>query len=437
VQGKDNLNDLESCNGYLVISGHADVKVISSTGTLINDFSTFGGGAGTNPNDAILDANMNIWIADNAYGMIKSSGQGNGQSFCPAGPFTNSVFSISVANNNVWITPGGYNSAYNNSFLHDGVSIEYNGTWNRLMDGGDSLTDINCLAIDPANPAHAFAGTWQNGVVEYYAPTTVSKVYSTYNSALQNVDDPGFYSVRNGGLAFDAQGDLWVSNDITKSNYLSVKKPDGTWQSFDFSAIAGVVPGMIATQVLVTQSGAKWVVLPRSGILVYQDNGTFAPPNASNSILINGATGNGALPSLNVFCLAEDQNGTIWVGNDVQVVAFYSPDNVLDGNNDWDAQNIYVSQNGYTQYLMQNQMSVAMTIDGANRKWIGTDGGGVFLMSSDGTQQISNFTTSNSPLLSNDITCITINPLNGEVFFWYSPGNRIILRYGNPGHTYV
>jgi len=410
-QGTDNVNALASCYGYLIITGHSDVKVINSSGALVKR------AANLYPQDGTLDANLNIWVADSYSGMVKSNGQSN-QAFCPPGPFTNSVFSISIENNDVWITPGGYNNAFNNLYIHTtGISVEYNGTWNQIIDPADTLFDINCLAIDPSNPAHAFAGTWQNGVVEYNAPKTITKVYNTSNSALQNVDVPNYYSIRNGGVAYDGQGNLWVSNNITQSKYLSVRKADGTWMAFDFSNIKGVNASMDATQVLVTQSGAKWIVLPRSGILVYQDNGTFAQPNASNSILITNATGDGALPSLNTFCLAQDQNGTVWVGNDAQVVAFYSPDNVLDGNGDWDAQNIYVQQGTYTQYLMQNQMAVAMAIDGANRKWIGTYGGGVFLMSADGTQQISNFTTSNSPLLSNNITCISINPLNGEVFF--------------------
>jgi hypothetical protein len=418
VQGTDFVNSLESANGDLIISDNSDVKVINSSGTLIGDVSTFSG-IGIAPKDAVMDASMNLWIADIYSSMVKVSLQGSGQAYCPPGPFSNNVFSISIENNDVWITPGGYNNAYNNIYDHaDGVSVEYNGTWNRLLDSGDSLFDINCLAIDPGNPAHAFAGTWQNGVVEYYAPKTVSKVYSTNNSALQNVDGgPGYYSVRNGGIAFDAQGNLWVTNNIAKSKYLSVRKADGTWLAFDFSNITGVTQAMEATQLLITQSGAKWIVIPRSGILVYQDNGTFAQPNASNSIMITSAPGNGALPSLNVSCLAQDQDGTVWVGNNTQVVAFYSPDAVLDGQHDWDAQNIYVQQGTYTQYLMQNQIVEAITIDGDNRKWIGTYGGGVFLMSADGTQQINNFTTSNSPLLSNNITCITINPLDGEVFF--------------------
>ena len=55
-------------------------------------------------------------------------------------------------------------------------------------------------------------------------------------------------------------------------------------------------------------------------------------------------------------------------------------------------------------------------IDQGNRKWIGTEKSGVFLVSDDGLEQILHFTTQNSPLPSNNIIDITINNKNGEVF---------------------
>jgi hypothetical protein len=57
-----------------------------------------------------------------------------------------------------------------------------------------------------------------------------------------------------------------------------------------------------------------------------------------------------------------------------------------------------------------------MVVDGSNRKWIGTEKGGVFLISADGSQQIQNFNIDNSPLLSNTIFSIAINSESGEVF---------------------
>ncbi|PLW94843.1 MAG: hypothetical protein C0591_11920, partial [Marinilabiliales bacterium] len=77
----------------------------------------------------------------------------------------------------------------------------------------------------------------------------------------------------------------------------------------------------------------------------------------------------------------------------------------------------------------------AISINGANQKWIGTSRAGVFLLSEDGTEEIHHFTTDNSPLLSNSITSIAIKA-NGEVFI--GTANGIISFRGNatpPGPT--
>jgi hypothetical protein len=410
--------NLQSSNGNLVVTDLYDVRLFNSLGQLVTFVSTYSAG-NLSPNDAIADANQNLWIADNAAGMIETAGSGSGVSYSPPGPYSNNVFSVTVNNNNVWITQGGYsNTSYGPYFLNGTVSVEYNNTWFGLTDNTKPLSAMNCLAVDPHNPAHAFAGSFVYGLVEYNVPNVV-KVYDTTNSQLQAFSGAGWDL--NAGVAYDSVGNLWVTNCFPYSGkFLSVKKPDNSWYAFNFTAFLPPnlsASNVAATKLLITQSQAKWVILPGQGILVYQDNGTLAAPSATNSIIINTTKGHGGLPSLNVYAMAQDQDGSIWVGTNLQVVVFYNPDNVLDGLGDWDAQNVYVIQNTYTQYLMQNQTTTAIAVDGANRKWIGTQSGGVFLMSPDGTQQVSNFTAENSPLFSDNISCITINSQNGEVFF--------------------
>ena len=71
----------------------------------------------------------------------------------------------------------------------------------------------------------------------------------------------------------------------------------------------------------------------------------------------------------------------------------------------------------YADYLLSNVNISCIAIDGGNRKWFGTNGAGAFLVSADNMQQIHNFTTSNSKLLNNNISYISINHTSGEVFF--------------------
>jgi len=432
----DELNSLQvsKANGknYLTASTYGTLWEIDlSTFSRTTSVNAYPSGATPIPEDAFYDG-TNIWIADLNLGLVKNwvnpSGAKEAEVIDPPGPFSNDVTCIAIENNDIYITPGGYDASYGPDYIYGiGTSAFNNGSWHQLVTydtvtHSDSMNDINVVAIDPTNPMHAYAGSWNGGLLEY----NNNAVVATYGTSTPNGPQPVQGSPgqsRVGGIAFDTLGNVWITNGFASSNFLSVKKKSGAWSTFDFSnSIGASETGIVVSDLLVTQSQAKWMMMYGTGILVYQDNGTFATPGNSNTILITNQTGNGALPSLNIFCMAEDQNGSIWVGTDASVVVFYSPDNVTDGNHDWDAQPVYVQQNGYTQYLMQNQTTTAIAIDGANRKWIGTQGGGAFLMSADGTQQIYNFTAENSPLISNNITSIAINQNTGEVFFGTDKG---------------
>ena len=67
-------------------------------------------------------------------------------------------------------------------------------------------------------------------------------------------------------------------------------------------------------------------------------------------------------------------------------------------------------------FLLDGQQINAIAIDGGNRKWIGTETNGIYLLSPDGLETIQHFTEENSPLPSNSISSIAIHPKNGKIF---------------------
>jgi len=75
-----------------------------------------------------------------------------------------------------------------------------------------------------------------------------------------------------------------------------------------------------------------------------------------------------------------------------------------------------VDFDGYVQYLLETETVRAIAVDGNNRKWIGTERAGVFLLSEDGTKELLHFTEDNSPLLSNTVTDLAINGETGDVY---------------------
>lgn len=90
-------------------------------------------------------------------------------------------------------------------------------------------------------------------------------------------------------------------------------------------------------------------------------------------------------------------------------------ENVFD-NSGFYASRILVEFDGQLDYLLKYETILAITVDGANRKWIGTQSSGVFLVSETGTEQLLHFTEENSSLISNTVNTIAINDKTGEVF---------------------
>ncbi|MCI6559576.1 MAG: two-component regulator propeller domain-containing protein [Prevotellaceae bacterium] len=121
-----------------------------------------------------------------------------------------------------------------------------------------------------------------------------------------------------------------------------------------------------------------------------------------------------------VPAIAEDRNGNIWIGTDKG--AFYISATEAAANSS--ATPIFnqfkVPRNdgtNYADYLLSDVYITSIYVDGGNRKWFGTSGNGVYLISSDNMEEIHHFTKSNSSLISDNIISITSNEQTGEIFF--------------------
>ncbi len=426
----DNFKRLRVNNNFLVAIGEYSVNKFDvnevRTGSNYNIYGFDNAAAA--PADGIVNSDNSAWIADRNYGLVKAFPNSTAETLVPNGPRTKNVFNMAYSKGIIWSVPGGVGLEWvGESYNSDGVSIFQNNSWSTIsgvQPGGDmdTLKDLVCIAIDPNNANHAFASSQLNGVLEFNNNSMV-KVYNSTNSSLQiqqavpqtgpNADRQIFAA----GIAYDTLGNLWVGNTLTNS-LLSVKSANGTWQGIDFTAL-GANKNTVGS-LIVTSLNQKWLNMTRNNsILVYNgvsNKGKYVA-NSSNTKIINNIAGNGALPGTLVDCMAEDKNGAIWLGTDNGIAVIYNPANIFSGAGSYDAQPIYVQQNGYTQLLFQAELVTAIAVDGANRKWCGTQTSGVFLMSADGTQQIYHFTAQNSPLLSNIISTITINGSTGEVFF--------------------
>src|SRR5690606_7374177 len=177
---------------------------------------------------------------------------------------------------------------------------------------------------------------------------------------------------------------------------------DNTWQAFSFSVLVSQYPLDLA----VDYYGSVWASLnPNNGggLLVF---------NRYNNewVRLTDQFDTGGLPSRNVRSMALDKSGYMWVGTDNGIAYFPSPSQVFSPKPN------AVRPIFEGRYLLNGEKITAIAIDGGDRKWIGTEDG-VWLFNSLADELVYNITQKNSPLPSNEIIDIEINPVSGEVFF--------------------
>jgi hypothetical protein len=369
------------------------------------------------PRSAVIDNSGTVWIADTKYGLVSWRASSGYSYIYPNGPASPKVYNMNISESKLLVAPGG-----KQSYFTDGIYRYAESEWKNIKGNYsganlDTIYDYVDVLVDPNNSSRSFATSWDRGVIEFYNDVPV-KVYNEANSSLLGLHLPGYNPIWVYGMAMDGNNNLWVTNSGVQYP-LSVRNASGAWQRIKFSDVIGNFP--YVGKIIIDKNDQKWIMLTTGGGLLVYKGGITADANSSNARKLTSAAGNGALPSADVYSIAEDKDGEIWVGTDKGIGVFYSPENVFSGGN-FDAQQILIEQDGHIQILLETETVQAIAVDDANRKWIGTAKSGVFLMSPDGTQQIYHFDADNSPLLSNNVKNIAIDRLTGEIYFGTDKG---------------
>ena len=359
-------------------------------------------------------------IADRNLGLIKSFGgypEPNTR-ILVNGPNTNLVNDMEVNEGDLYMAPTYLGDMWNNQSNFPFMNSYKDKTWSSMSSPlTDSIIDLNCVAVDPNDKSHAAFGSWGKGVVET-KKNVATKIYNSSNSSL-TIAFGSNHDVRIGGMAYDKNSNLWVVSSLN-NRFLNVMRKNGSWINFDFSFFFSTNPN--AGKVLVDKNNQVWVQLARgTGLMLFKPTDSFTQPNNNNTKVFTTAKGSGALPSTDIYSMAEDLSGHIWVGTAKGVAIFYTPENIFGGTN-WDSQQILIEQDGNVQILLEKDMITSIAIDGANRKWIGTESSGVYCLSADGQTQIYHFTAEESPLYSNTIRDIAIDATTGDVFIGSEKG---------------
>ena len=423
-QPNENIRNFKVINENLIICSLNSIEIYDRNLQLLNELFAYNATTFMSPNDIIKEDGY-YWIADNSKGVNRVSNNWLSDPITNGGPFSNDCFHLSSKGDQLYVASGrtdgtNWNKTYNTNGIYRFKSswTTYNRTTNSVMQQEiDTISDIVWVTPNPRDQNKFVASSWSGGLLSFNN-NDLEERFTFHNSSLQTRIGGNGYSVFVAGTCFDNNGNLWVSNSFTSAP-LSVKTIDGSWKSF---YCGGALTNKLCTDLIIDeQYGFIWMAIKSVGILVYDFNQTPLDESDDQYKIIGSGNGTGSLPSTFVNTLAIDKDGEIWIGTDQGPVIFYSSYSIMNEPT-YDAQKILIEQDGTLQYLLENERITDIEIDGANRKWISTDGGGVFLLSEEGTQTIYSFSKNNSPLYSDVINSLAINDNTGEVYMGSTDG---------------
>lgn len=374
------------------------------------------------------DPSANIYWTNQENGQLCAFRQNEGglqtviANIMPDGPTTNDFYFLRVVNNILYSCGGGF---YNgDKFTPGNVQVMDNGNWtsyskNTMSNVGDAFFDLMCLDVDPKNKDHLFVGG-RTGVFEILNGQ-INNYYNNENSLLSSaLDTENNNYVLVFGVNFDSSGNLWVLNSQARNTNILSLDNSGKWQSYPQNTFWD--PDNNGRSL----AHMRHSFIDSHGILWFANNhyntpsfGCYDIKNDQSKLFASFTNQDGTSYKLDhVHTVVEDKEGNIWAGT--VAGPFILPANEISSNDGTSyLTQIKVPRNdgtNFADYLLNGVDVTCIAIDGGNRKWIGTNGQGLYLISADNMTEIHHFLANDSKLLSNNIIHLAINDQTGEVF---------------------
>ncbi len=404
------VNQLTVGRDGLIIATNLNFRVYDAAGNT----KTYNDNLISFPVKTVQDRDGIFWSADVDNGLIRTEGN-TFESIIPNGPASEAAFRIWADNESVLVTAGGY-SGPNQLNSKAGFYEFKNGIWENFnykrFNDPAKYPDIQDLTDVIRNPVtgKVFFSSFGYGLMEWSGPGNF-KTWNLGNSPLNSSITGSPQYVRLTDITADENGNIWVVNpsDFASLPSIHVLQTDYTWKSFSLiQASNGTFTNEnVLEKIVIDDNGYKWItVKPRngSGLVVFDDVN-----NRLQYLNSNPTTGN--LPGNQVYSIIKDRNGEIWVGTEDGIGVFFDPSAVFGSSRTIAAHTPVIGN----RPLLEGQIVRCMAVDGANRKWVGTETG-LWLFNEDGDEVIHNFTDKNSPLPSNKIQDIAVNHATGDVF---------------------
>ena len=326
-----------------------------------------------------------------------------------------------VANSKLYLT-----STADNVILDDLVGVTQINTfdgnfWHNVTPDGVPEPDEGCYwpVMSPNEDNTYFISTRKKGFLKI----ANDKIVVNLNNASCGIND------RMAALRFDSHGNLWIVQTRDNEHPVRVLTPAKqaksqiTAQDFIFNTSSHIrnlnSEGFKRSQFTIGNGDTKVFTSGQYGeALVLWNNNSDLSLNKSISFASGALTDQDgkSLDWYEIRSLATDNSGLVWMGTTSGMISF-DPNKAFDA--DFHVTHIKVPRNDGTNladYLLDGQTVNCIAVDGANRKWIGTEASGLFLVSADGQQVLKNFNATNSVIGSNEIYQVCCDPTGNSVF---------------------
>ena len=346
-----------------------------------------------------------IWYSDSYYALGRYS-DGDYMSIVPEGPWKNRFYSVCYNAGKLLVAPGGISLPSSNMYIPADV-FSYDGSrWEHidreLHPEMEEMRDIIGFATH-GDPNHYIAIAWRYGIMEYNNGEPQHITVNADNAAYGDVVS---------GCAFDNRGNLWVANAFAQSP-VSVRTASGDWYSHTYG---GNMAGQHTGKLLCTRNNDLWLVQPRGNkIMVWNANGTPETSTDDDYLCFSPCSESGSEFNSRIHDIVQDRNGAIWIASEEGVYVYDHPEYILQGKSFY-ARYPQMIDEGYYQSLLITEVVNTIAVDGGNRKWIGTESGGIFVISPDGTEQHAVYNKDNSPLFSNNVLSLAIDDDKGILY---------------------
>ncbi len=326
--------------------------------------------------------------------------------------------------------------SYSGKTWYEGTVMAYDhGRWVNFpsdsieIKTGLQYSNITSVTEDPNDPTHHFASSATTGVYEYRNGQFVA-LYNQTNSPITSIyprlASSRLYN-RITGLTYDPLGNLWMFNNQVDT-IIRVVTPQGRWIALYQEQIKGYPT---FDKYLFDSRGWVWITHRRwagtflAGIACLNYNNTLSNPRDDRFSFCTTFTdqNSNTITVGLLYDAAFDHNDHLWIGTDQGVLILEDPTTIFNTTQTFHRPLIPRNDGtNYADYLLEGVPVKCIAVDGANRKWLGTTNNGLYLVSEDGLQVIEHFTTDNSPLLSNSILSLAIEPETGLVMIGTDQG---------------